>query len=185
MPDAGASLRALRAWSGSDLAQGGVPETLRILSVRETTWFNIEPKETWESISKLEEWPRWCQGLESARWIQGEAWKPGSRFELIWQPWGGGTPLWRCDHARRSYLHCRFSGLERTPAEGHLLGCWERAFQKSGALDDHGGRRRLSGRIRVIMEGLGFSHHRTACCALCRSAEGLARQSSRNSRTGG
>jgi|APSaa5957512535_1039671.scaffolds.fasta_scaffold56612_3 hypothetical protein len=74
------------------LAQGGVPETLRILSVRETTWFNIEPKETWESISKLEEWPRWCQGLESARWTQGEAWKPGSRFELIWQPWGG-APL--------------------------------------------------------------------------------------------
>ncbi|MDE0961053.1 MAG: SRPBCC family protein [Planctomycetota bacterium] len=65
---------------------------MRILSVRETAWFNIDPQETWESICNLEEWPQWCQGLESARWAQGEAWKPGSRFELIWEPWGG-APL--------------------------------------------------------------------------------------------
>lgn len=70
-----------------------VPETVRIMTVRETAWFNVDPETTWSCVSRLEDWSRWCAGLGSARWIKGDAWKPGSRFELNWD---GGAPSPYC-----------------------------------------------------------------------------------------
>lgn len=58
---------------------------MRILTVRETAWFNVEPETIWQQVSLLEEWPRWCSGLKSARWLKGKPWSIGSRFELIWE----------------------------------------------------------------------------------------------------
>jgi len=71
---------------------------LRILSARETAWFNIGPDTTWDSIQRLEDWPRWCDGLIEARWRFGEPWTVGSRFSLDWgvaadSPLAGGVIL--------------------------------------------------------------------------------------------
>mgnify|MGYP001165043799 CR=1 FL=1 len=79
-------------------AAGRVPQTLRILTVRETAWFNVDPLATWSHVSRIEEWSRWCAGLGSARWTHGEPWKSGSRFELNWDgaasaPFRGGEVL--------------------------------------------------------------------------------------------
>lgn len=57
---------------------------MRILTVRETAWFNVDPEAIWQQVSLLEDWSRWCTGLNSARWVRGEPWNSGSRFELKW-----------------------------------------------------------------------------------------------------
>ena len=63
---------------------GRAQESVRILTVRETAWFNVDPETIWRQVFLLEEWARGCAGLESARWLRGEPWSPGARFELIW-----------------------------------------------------------------------------------------------------
>jgi len=112
---------------------------VRILTVRETAWFNVDPETIWLQVSLLEEWSRWCPGLRSARWIRGEPWRPGSRFELNWDgvvpaPLVAGEVL-RIEEEGildpvETTLSTRSESPQSNPASGVLARriCWRAGF---------------------------------------------------------
>ncbi len=84
MPGAWIELANLLVEPISSFFQERALNAMRMLSARETAWFNRDPQSTWDLILQLREWPCWCDGLTRSRWIEGNAWEPGSRFKLEW-----------------------------------------------------------------------------------------------------
>lgn len=60
---------------------------MRVLSVRESLWLNIEPPEVWQWIDPVEDWASWNRSIRRSQWRGPAGWEVGHRFELV-APWG-------------------------------------------------------------------------------------------------
>ena len=129
---------------------------MRILTVRETAWFNVDPETIWYHSSQIEEWPVWCAGLRSARWLRGTEWQVGARFGLSWDleaaaPLFGGEVL--CvdkdgvDHSQEADFSVSSTAEQENLAHGLLARrvCWRAGF----------GPFRSEARLAIIEDGSG------------------------------
>ncbi len=55
---------------------------MRILTIHESSWFNVRSSEVWRRVLSLEEWPTWNPRIQAARWRGKRGWKEGHRFQL-------------------------------------------------------------------------------------------------------